>query len=381
MAPGDDEREKQRGRNAEAANTRRTRRTLNPARLQAPNPMHRLRWLSRARAALAVLALVASCLVPLPSAHAAKKGPADLEVPKPQQVISRSKPLKADKTSLVSFATAPFPFTGKMPGTNAPFLDVDEGGRKGHRTSAGRIYWADETYSDDRVLLHIPKGFDVRRPTIMIVFFHGHGATLERDVLARQRVAAQVTSSGINAVLVAPQFAVDARDSSAGKFWEPGAFGRFMGEAAEQLARLHGDPKTVRTFAASPVIFVAYSGGYLPAAWCATKGGLNKRLRGVVLLDALYGELGKFEDWIESDRSAFFVSAYLGSTQEKNAELAERLSEKEIDYSTSLDPKIHGGDVTILKGGTGASHRSLVTRAWVDNPIEDVLRRLPGFKR
>ena len=116
-------------------------------------------------------------------------------------------------------------------------------------------------------------------------------------------------------------------------------------------------------------------------AWCATKGGLNKRLRGVVLLDALYGELGKFASWIETDRSAFFVSAYLGSTEEKNAELAELLAEKEIGYSTALDPKIHSGDVTILKGGSNVSHKSLVTRAWVDNPIEDVLRRLPGLKR
>src|SRR6185436_18306270 len=126
------------------------------------------------------------------------------------------------------------------------------------------LYWEDETYSDDRVLLHIPKGFDIRRPSVIVVFFHGHGATLERDVLRRQRVADQISRSGANAVLIAPQFAVDAADSSAGRFWEPGAFGRFMGEAAQQLGRIHGDRRTVRTFAGTPVVIVAYSGGYLP---------------------------------------------------------------------------------------------------------------------
>ncbi|MFA5948800.1 MAG: alpha/beta hydrolase [Hyphomicrobium sp.] len=327
-------------------------------------------------------AIVVVAAVPLKAVATAKK-PAStaLSVPEPHQVQSRSKPLKQPKTALVPFQTAPFPYHGTLPNSETPFLNAYENGRPGHRTAYGRLYWEDETYSDRRVLLHIPKGFDVRRPSLMIVFFHGHGATLERDVLNRQKVAEQISQSGVNAVLVAPQFAVDASDSSAGNFWQPGAFGRFMGEAAEELAKLHGDPRSVRTFAASPVMFVAYSGGYLPAAWCATKGGLNKRLRGVILLDALYGELGKFASWIEHDRSAFFVSAYLGSTQQKNAELAEILDGKEIAYSTELDRRINKGDIKIMPGGHDVSHRSLVTRAWVDNPIEDLLRRIPGFPR
>jgi hypothetical protein len=305
-----------------------------------------------------------------------------LAVPKPQPVQSRSAPLKQARTSLIAFQTAPFPYRGVVPGSGKPFLDtVGDDGRQGHTTPYGRLYWEDETYSDSRVLLHIPKGFDVRRPSVMIVFFHGHGATLERDVLRRQQVADQVSRSGANAVLIAPQFAVNAADSSAGRFWEPGAFGRFMGEAAAALAKLHGDPKSVRTFASAPVIFVAYSGGYLAAAACATKGGINKRLRGVVLLDALYGELGKFASWIENDRSAFFVSAYLGSTREKNAELAGILAARDIDYSTALDRPLHQGDIALLSGGENVTHRSFVTEAWVDNPIEDLLRRLPGFRR
>ncbi len=319
-------------------------------------------------------ALAPSSAKPPPSA-------AEAAVPRPQPVQSRAVPLQQPKTALVPFQTAPFPYRGTLPGSKKPFLDINEKGRRGHSTRFGRRYWEDETYNDNRVLLHIPPEFDARRPSVLVVFFHGHGATLERDVLRRQRVADQISRSGANAVLIAPQFAVDARDSSAGRFWERGAFGRFMGEAAEALAKLHGDQGSIRTFASAPVIFVAYSGGYLAAASSAVNGGLGKRLRGVVLLDALYGELGKFANWIENDRSAFFVSAYLGSTREKNSKLAEILTARRINYSTELDRSLDQGDVAILSGGENVTHRSFVTQAWVENPIEDVLRRLPGYRK
>ena len=83
----------------------------------------------------------------------------------------------------------------------------------------------------------MPPGFDARKPGVIVVFFHGHGATLERDVRDRQLLPKQITESGTNAVLVAPQLAYDAADSSAGKFWERDGLKRFMAEAADQLAR------------------------------------------------------------------------------------------------------------------------------------------------
>ena len=126
---------------------------------------------------------------------------------------------------------------------------------------------------------------------------------------------------------------------------------------------------------------VAYSGGYLPAAWCASKGGLMKRVRGVVLLDALYGELGKFASWISNDRSAFFVSTYLGSTEGKNAEMERVLADNQIDYATWLEPRLVPGTVNIFPGGQNLTHRDLVTHAWVDYPVADLLRRISDVPR
>lgn len=300
--------------------------------------------------------------------------------PSKTEVKSRSGPTKIAKTSLIPFDTAPFPYHGTTPGSDAPFLNVDENGRKGHRTGSGRVYWEDQTYNDNRVLLHIPKGFDIRRPALMMVFFHGHGATLQRDVLARQKVPDQISASNANVVLVAPQLAVDAADSSAGKFWQPGAFGRFIGEAGQQLARMHGDRKSLRTFASMPVIIVAYSGGYVAAASAIERGGLKKRVRGVVLLDSLYGDLDKFARWIEADPSAFFVSVYLGSTRNQNAQFENILTAHDVDVSPEINTRLATGGVAVVPGGDGR-HRDLVTHAWVDYPIIDLLKRLPEYRR
>jgi len=55
-------------------------------------------------------------------------------------------------------------------------------------------------------------------------------------VIGRQHVAEQVTLSGANAVLIAPQLAVDAPDSSPGKLWDTGGCARLVSEAEARLS-------------------------------------------------------------------------------------------------------------------------------------------------
>jgi hypothetical protein len=232
-------------------------------------------------------------------------------------------------------------------------------------------------YSDNRVLVHVPAGFDVRKPGVIVVFFHGHGATLERDVRDRQLLPSQISESGVNAVLVAPQLAYDAADSSAGKFWEPGGLKRFMAEAADRLAGLYGDPRTADAFGKMPVIIVAYSGGFVSAASSLHVGGLGSRVKGVVLLDALYGEIDKFSSWIANNRSAFFISAYTHSTKRHDDDLARILADKGIPVEHELNGKLKPGTVAFLATGEGIRHRDYVTMAWTEHPVKDLLVRIP----
>lgn len=285
-------------------------------------------------------------------------------------------PMRQDLTRLVSMKSSAFPYFGNNPASDAPFLDVKNGERRGHRSLSGRVYWQDQTYNDSRVLVHIPENFDIRRPGVIVVFFHGNGATLERDVRDRQMVPQQVTDSGVNAVLLAPQMAVDAADSSAGKFWEPGGFKRFMAESAEDLARLYGDPASAKAFAKMPIIIVGYSGGFLPAAWSLGVGGISERVRGVVLLDAVYGQLDKFASWIEDHRSGFFVSSYTHYTAAHDHELMRMLREKGIGVSEDMDAPLRPGSVTFVETGEGITHRDYVTRAWTKDPIERILVKM-----
>lgn len=288
-------------------------------------------------------------------------------------------PLHQTRTNLIPIASAPFPYEGDVPGSGASFINASVDGRPAHRTGSGRLYLADETYSDNRSLLHLPRGFDVNKPGVIVLYFHGHGATLERDVWRRQRLPEQITASGVNAVLVAPQFAVNARDSSIGRFWRPGALRRYLDETAAWLARLYGDPKAEPAFARMPVIIVGYSGGYLPAAWGIAHGDMRDRVRGVVLLDALYGYRSTFQKFVAQRRNAFLVSAYGSSTRSNNVALKSWLEAAGLPVATVMPPVLDRGALAVIDAP--AHHRDYVTNAWTRDPVADVLRRVPGLAR
>jgi hypothetical protein len=287
-----------------------------------------------------------------------------------------SQPIGEEVTTLVSMKSSAFPYYGSNPASEAPFLNISSGARKGHRSYSGRVYWQDQTYNDSRVLVHIPENFDVQKPGVIVVFFHGNGATLERDVRDRQMVPQQISDSGVNAVLLAPQMAVDAADSSAGKFWQPGGFKRFMEEAVGNLAKLYGDPSSAKAFEKMPIVIVGYSGGFLPTAWSLEVGGISDRVRGVILLDAVYGELEKFASWIENHRKGFFVSSYTHYTARRDHELMHMLRDKGITVSESMDGSLRPGSVVFVETGEGITHRDYVTQAWTRNPIEQVLVKM-----
>ncbi len=290
-------------------------------------------------------------------------------------------PLSEARTALVPHVNAPFPYDGDIPGSNTPFIETSADGVRTHRTASGRFYREAQTFADNRVLLHIPPGFDLRRPGVIVVYLHGHGADLEHDVVLRQRLPEQITQSGANALLVAPQFAVKAANSSIGKLWQSGGMARLLDEAARNLAALHGDQKTSATFARLPVLIVAYSGGYTAAAWSVRNSGIGRRLVGMVLLDATYGETDTFATWLSANRGGFLVSAFTGSTRRRNEALRSTLEGRQIETLQHMPLRLTAGTVAFLDAGDHASHRDFVTEAWTSQPIADLLRRMPGYRR
>lgn len=338
-------------------------------------------------------ALLLGALLMPTATHAQPKKPSKRQAPKPAAkpapALHAAKPappaapagLKETKTQLVAFDASPFPYRSIVPGTTKPFLDARDGKRRGHTTGRGDVYWEETTYSDRRSLLYLPQGFDPSRPVMILLFLHGQGATLERDVVLRQAVPRQVDESGKNIALVAPQLAYDALDSSAGNFWRGGHFARYLDEAAERLMRLYGDRKAGRGFNLAPVTIAAYSGGYLSAAYALERGGANHRVNGLILLDALYGEEPKFAAWFAARRrQAFLLSAFTDSTREENATLQGLLSKRRIPFTRSL-PKTLMPNTACFVGPTGGldMHGDFVTRAWQPDPLKQALSMIPGY--
>ena len=132
-------------------------------------------------------------------------------------------------------------------------------------------------------------------------------------------------------------------------------------------------------FAQAPVILVAYSGGYQPAAFALDVGGAGDRVRGVILFDALYSETERFAGWIAQHAStAFFVSAYTRYTQRENARLQQILSEKGIPVETAIPAVPRPGSIAFQLVPPEVEHDDFVTRAWVANPLRTLLSAVAG---
>ena len=277
------------------------------------------------------------------------------------------------RTRLVAMRHSAFPYDGMMPGGVTPFLDSRQHGQWGHTSSRGGFNTQASTYSDKRSLLHVPKAFNPRKPACLVVFFHGNRARLEPDVIKRQRVPVQLDASKLNGALIAPQLAVNVNDSSAGHFWTPDFFARYIAEAEHHLAKQTGHPE--KALAALPIVIVAYSGGYYPTIFSLEQGGATQRIKGVVLLDALFGEGERFADWIsEHHKRVFFASAYSAASKAENLALKAYLTRKALRFP-AWPVRLTKGTVCFIDA-TKAVHDDFVSQAWVDDPLAQILGRI-----
>ncbi|CAN5123254.1 hypothetical protein BH10PSE6_BH10PSE6_18960 [soil metagenome] len=309
-----------------------------------------------------------------------KPAPPKPAAPKSPPTPVGPQPLKEAKTQLVAFNASAFPYRGNVPDSKKPFLDATDGKRRGHTTLKGDVCWEDTTYSDRRSLLYLPPGYNAQLPGLIVLYLHGQGATLERDVQVRQAVPRQIAESRQNVALVAPQLAYDAPDSSAGNFWKPGHFAAYLDEAAERLMRLHGDRRVGAHFNASGVVIVSYSGGYVSTAYALAHGGAVHRVKGVVLMDSLYGDEEKFAAWAAARRKlAFLLSAFTESTREVNATLQGLLGKRRIAYASGLPKTLTPGTNAFVPCGGWEMHGDFMTRAWGPNPLKQALTMIPGY--
>ncbi len=157
-------------------------------------------------------------------------------------------------------------------------------------------------HRDSPVLVFVPKH---HRPApggavSFVAHFHGHNSTAERATVAHQ-LREQLFDSKQNAILVVPELAVLAPDSSAGKLESPGALARMLDDVLRTLqdreARAAlGSSGPGTNARAGRVCVSAHSGGYHAAACAIRSGGAD--VHEVWLFDALYADTEVFRDWV-----------------------------------------------------------------------------------
>ena len=128
-------------------------------------------------------------------------------------------------------------------------------------------------------------------------------------------------------------------------------------------------------------MIAAYSGGYSPTAFILQSGRVDDRLRGVVLLDALYSEHDKFVNWLVKRPPAFFVSAFGKAARDDNTALQRMLKERGVRFQSALPSTLARGSVAFIDAPDDVKHNDFMTEAWVKDPLKVVLRRITGFSR
>jgi hypothetical protein len=161
--------------------------------------------------------------------------------------------------------------------------------------------FANVGYHDDTVIVFVPSHYRYASDegVAALVHFHGHNGTAERAMETHQ-LREQLSDSKQNAILVIPQLAVMAADSSCGHIEEQGGLMNLLSEVITRTAHeAHstlGNTAFPYNASLGTVCVSAHSGGYHAAACCLRAGGVD--VRETYLFDALYSETETFRDWV-----------------------------------------------------------------------------------
>src|SRR5204862_5450747 len=111
-----------------------------------------------------------------------------------------------------------------------------------------------------------------------------------------------------------------------------------------------------------------------------TVGGLGKRLAGVVLMDAIYGEIDRFADGISHKSAKSFVfSAFSESSRAANGQLQSMLQQRGVATQSGALSKLSPGNIVFMSAGGNLVHNDFLTRAWTHDPLRFVFARIASF--
>lgn len=214
------------------------------------------------------------------------------------------------------------------------------------------------------VVVHAPPGLDPDGATV-VLYLHGWEGCARAIVgegpvpcldggapAAGWGLGARHDEAGTQSVLVVPQLAWLARTGDPGRFREPGFASAWLAELTDRvLAPRLGLDRV------EDLVVVAHSGGYRTALELLDA----LPVRGVVLLDALYGGADRVASWVAAGEGRQAVSLYTGhpGTTGQSQGLARRVALALGPQRVVIDPPAPGAALAahrVVVGGTRWHH-------------------------
>ncbi len=172
---------------------------------------------------------------------------------------------------------------------SAPFPHPE---RKNGYSYQGTFYPYHPHYSNSAVGIFVPEGFQPERKIDLVFYFHGNFETIA-TAPAKFELYRQFAESGVNALLVLPETALNAPDNFGGKLEEAGGFTRLVEEV---LAYINGSGIGGSSGLGS-IVLAGHSGAHRVMAKILDLGEYPWKIREVILFDALFAEEETFAEW------------------------------------------------------------------------------------
>ena len=229
---------------------------------------------------------------------------------------------------------APFPYHGRLPGSNRPFLSAGEPSYRGHVNFRGRVFWVSEKYVQRRPrIASRSSGFDPIL-AVIVVYFHGHGANLAVMCVTASRCRRRSQRRELmrywwrRSLPSMPPILAPASSGS------PTDSKRFLDELAVKLARLYGDPRSAGGIRQHADRDRRLDSGF--GRPCPYWNGWRQvaRPRSGPADVSTPGSTGS--DWIADTDCTFFVKLYTPHTAHRNADLERRPRERSVPYGSEL---------------------------------------------
>ncbi len=217
------------------------------------------------------------------------------------------------------------------------------------------FYARDPHYTDSSAVIVIPEGFKPKNGAVdLVVHFHGwNNGNL--GVLEKYRLPQQLAASRRNAVLVLTQGPWHAQDSGGGSMEDEGGFKRMVEEILEVMRderRIGAEDRLGR------VIVSAHSGGYRPAVYAVSRGGLGAHISELFLFDAFYSLTEELIPWLKADKKHLLRSVYTEHLAGEHAAFQELLRTNRLRFVEEA-PRDDSGQVADAPGMRAAAPRGL----------------------